>query len=510
MNPATTTTVQDRAVSLPGSRLAASLRRARRVWWAIGFVRSVAIALGVAAAFVGFAWLQAWAAGRGGSLPGASADLWLAVGGAFAVVLLVALVVLAVRAPSLVSLARRADRVFDQAQRLSTTYEVLERGSASSLVASALVDDAERRVPGISWARVGRSPWPSWAPVSVGLALTLGVGAVAVPVPNRVVRPATVDATASAGPDLAARDADAVRRFAEVLEAVAVNEDSAYLRAVASSFADLADRMDAGEIDAAEASRALEELVGHLEAAAEDVSAEFAEAVRSALGPDASEDAAALDADGDDVTSDPAGAGETGGDPTASSPPTSNADASAYMALEDFANEVGRNPGGLGLRATRPAPQELDGEGAFYGGVMRAETDPDAAAPQASGLRADAPGGGDVVGAADRSSERAGDAAGGGSAALGAGSDAFLDLEAEAMATAALPANEREDGRFVGVDLVPEEALAGARSSSVAGSDAPFRRTDESARLARTIGATYREVVGRYFMPGAVRTGESP
>jgi hypothetical protein len=468
------------------------------------------IAIAAAAGVVGLAWLQAWAAGRSGSLPSSSDDLGRAALGAFVVALLAALAVLVVRAPSLVDLARRADRVFDQAQRLSTSYEVLERGTTSSLVATALVADAERRVAGIPWARVGRMPWPGWAPIVAALALALGVAAVVVPVPSRALRPAPAADTSPADTDRAARDADAVRRFADVLEAVAVNEDSAYLRAVASSFAELAERMNAGEIDAAEASRALDELLGHLEAAAEDVSAEFAEAVRSALGSEALEAGASLDATGDDAAGDPAGADQAGGDSPAGAPPKTNADASAYMALEDFANEVGRNPGGLGLRATRPAPQELDGEGAFYGGVMRAETDPDAAAPEPSGLRADAPGGGDVVGAADQSSERAGDAAGGGSAALGSGSDAFLDLEAESVNAAALPANEREDGRFVDVELVPEEVSGDARSAFVVSSDAPFRRTDEAARLARSIGTTYREVVGRYFMPGAVQTEEAP
>jgi hypothetical protein len=492
------------------------LRRARRVWWGVAARRALLVAVAVAALVVPLAWFAALRSGDPGplgleGLRALARPAALAFGAALAVALLVA----AWRAPSLLALARRADRVLHQAQRLSTSFEVLVRGGPSTLLANALTDDVERRAAALDWTAVGRTAWGRPAPALVAAAFAAALLAAVVPVPA----PAPLATTGAPGPtmapDRAARDAATVERFASLLEAVSEQEENAYLSAVAASFGDLAERLEAGSIDAAEASRVLEELVGHLEVAARDVGGAFGEAIEAALAAAEANGAGAAEAAAGDAASasdgaDRGEADEDGAEPVAVDPATATADASLYQALEDLANEFDDDPAGLGLRPPRPDFVDVDAEDAFYGGVGRAETDPDARPAEASGLRAEAPGAGDAVGAAEQSSERAGDAAGGGSADLSGDADAFLGLEAETTEAAALPWNERADGRFTEVELVPDAVLGEARAFERETPDGPFRRTDEAASTARTIGVAYREVVGRYFMPGAVQAGGTP
>ncbi len=492
------------------SSLTGALRRVRHAWWRASLLRAGLLAAAVALAVLPIAWVWTWTAGRQGRLVDLLPTVGPWVGATFGLALLAALLVLGLRTPTLAELARRADRVLGQERRLSTALEVQASGAPGSLLTWALLDDVERRLPSLDWRAVPRTRWPSWSPAVLAVLVVSAVLATVVPIPAavrlRAARPTNVVG------DLPERDAAAVRRFAEVLAGVAETEESAYLQAVAASFADLADQIAAGTIDAASAARRLDELVEHLGAAAEEVSPAFAEAVRSSLSPAAAEASADSAAAGQDAAEGDAAAAEAGANPEASPDLSAiEADASMYMALEDFANEVGRNPGGVGLRAQRPSPQDLDEEGAFYGGVMRAETDPNAPAPAPSGLRSDAAGGGDVVGAAEQSSERAGDAAGDGGADLAGGADAFLGLDAASEAVAALPANQRDDGRFVDVELVPDEELGRARNANpVAGAGPAFQRADEATTTVRSIRPTYRDVVGRYFMPGSVTAERAP
>ncbi len=494
------------------SRLVAWLRRVRRVWWTRAVGGAFVVAAVAALAVVPIAWLLAWRGDRDGRLLDAVATWGPAVLIVFGLALLGALIAVALRAPTLLQLARRADRVLGQQQRLSTALEVQASGRSGSLVSRALVDDVDQRVRTLDGATVPRERWPAWGLPTLATVVVAALLAWFVPIPADVSGTALGE-TASVSEDRLERDAAAVRRFAEMLASVADTEDSDYLQAVASSFADLADQLDAGTIDAATAARTLDELVQHLEAAAEDVSDAFAEAVRASLssvGDEAVTDPGA-DADTRTEAASPEDAASAGQEPAADASGI-DADASIYMAMEDFANEVGRNPGGVGLRAQRPSPQDLDEEGALYGGVLQAERDPDAVEASPSGLRADGPGGGgDVVGAAEQSSERAGDAAGAGSADLEGRADGFLDLDAASAAVAALPANQRDDGRFVDVELVPDEELGRARGpASADDSGFAFRRSDEAATTVRSIRPTYREIVGRYFMPGAITAETAP
>jgi hypothetical protein len=502
---------------LHATALHRALRRARRVWWGVALARAAAVAALAALAVLPAAWLRSLADGVPGALLPSTA-LALPALALFATVFAAAVAVAAWRAPTLLALAQRADRVLGQAQRLSTAYEVLARRDATSTVAAALVDEAEGRAVALDWTPVGRVPWWRFAPLVFATASAVALAAAVVPVPQRQVAAVVAPGPAAFDADRAARDAATVERFAALLDEVATQEGSPYLQAVATSFADLAERLEAGTIDAAEADRVLEELVGHLEAAARGVSGRFGDAIEAALARDAlggGADGSASAAASEDGAAagggpDPAGVGEASSPPTPPDAARGSSDASMYMALQDLANEIANDPGSMGLRSRRP-PTGDDPSGAdIYGGALQAATDPNAAAAGPSGQLSDAAGAGDAVGAAERSSDRAGDVAGGGSAALGGGADAFLDLEAEGSDVAVLPWNERADGRFVEVELVPDAVLGEARAFARATPDGPFRRSDEAASTARSVGAAYREVVSRYFLPGAVRSGGAP
>src|SRR5690606_9230520 len=75
----------------------------------------------------------------------------------FALGIALGLLVAGIRAPSLLTLSRRADRVLDQAQRLSTAFEVQARGAPSSLIERALLTEVEELAETLAWPSVGRS-----------------------------------------------------------------------------------------------------------------------------------------------------------------------------------------------------------------------------------------------------------------------------------------------------------------------------------------------------------------
>jgi hypothetical protein len=493
--------------------LHAALRRARRAWWGAAVAWSAVFAATGFALTAALFWLRAFASGASAApLPGD----WLPIAAVVAAATTAATLLVSVRlAPSLLVLARAADRRFATLQRLSTAFEILRAGPPTNALERALVRDAEHRAAALAWGALGRERWPKRPLVATLPALALLTAAWYLPLPTPSERAVTSAASTRDDSDQRARDASTLSRFASVLAEVGERERSPYLQAVAASYDDVARRLAEGTLDAEAAARALEELAGHLERAANDVSAAFAQEIRASLTALAGGDDTLVAGGGDPVPgrADPPPA--DAGSPAAVDPASAaaaagpQADASMYTMLADLANEIANNPGNLGLRAQRPPPGPGAGlDEAFYGGVMRAQTDPDAGGDP-GGMRVDAPGGGEAVGAADRSSERAGDAAGAGGAELGADA-AFLALDAASEAVTALPWSERDDGAFVEVELVPDAVLGSARAFTRAGNDAPYARGDEAASVSRAIGVTYRDVVGRYFLPGALATEGRP
>lgn len=493
------------------------LRQARLAWWRSAASLVLLVATSAAALVPSVAWLVAL--GRGSTQP--EVMPWLPI--VFALAGLAGLVVAAARAPSLLDLAREADRRLAQAQRLSTALEVQVAARPQGAVVDALIVDAESRAGSLDGRVVGARPVPKAVWLLLALSVSLASLSLVVPVPQRPLASRAAD-PAGAGSQVTDRpmlDAAAVQRVAELLAAAPEAEASPYLQAVAASFAELGERLSLAQIDAAEAERMLNELFAHLQTAAQEVGGTFAETIEAAVG-------AMVEAGGASASAEEAAdaAPRLGEAPEVVEAATPRGEAEGRAANDLVRDGVEVTPLDRLMASLEAQAREEEAAaqarilvedrasqaitGGIYGGVAEAATDPNAAPP--SGLRAEAAGAGDVAGAADRSTERAGDAAGGGHAALGEGSDDFLGIDGLGMTeVAALPWNEREDGRRVDTQLVPEENLAaGERPFQQGASGLVYTPSREAAATTTAIGATYRDVVSRYFTPGTPRGAEGP
>lgn len=496
----------------PGHNLTRALRSARRSWWVRAVVDGVFVAVLAAAVVAALAWVRAWSLGQAGSVLGSALRPMLA---AAAGGLAAWLAASAARSPSLLELARRVDALLGQSERFSTTYEVIADGGPSNVVARALLDEVERRAAGLDAAPAG------WARRSRGLGRAAAVALVpaalllAVPVP---ARRAGLAAGAPPAPPAASSDpaaeAATLDRVAELLDLVAQQEDSDYLRALAASFTDLAERVSSQAVSASEADLAAQELSEHLRAAAREVGGAFASAVEAALArddtPAAPEPARPAGAAPSRAQDGASPAGEPAAAP-GSQASVADPSASFYRSLGALVDQFEADPTAVGVRPQSYANGDYDGGAAFYGGVLNADTDPGAAAVQQPALgRVEGGAGGAPAGAAQRSSDAPGDAAGAGAAELGAGSDAFLDLPAESASVAALPRSQREDGRFVEMELVPQADDEAAASGAPAGAPPAFARAEEAAFAFRGIGAEHAGAVSRYFTPGSLAGEAGP
>lgn len=490
----------------PGHNLMSALRAARRSWWGRALVDGLLVAVIAGAAATLVVWVRAWWLGEAGGLLGSGAAArasLAAAAGAFVSWLGVA----SARSPSPLELARRVDVLLGQSERFSTTYEVLASGGPHNVVARALLAEVEERAAALHAAPAGWARRSRWLVRAASVALPICALLLAVPVPSRAARGAAVAMPAAPAVRDAAADADTLSRAAELLDLVAQQEDSDYLRAVAASFADLAARVSSHAVSDADASAAAQELAEHLRAAAQDVGGAFASAVEAALAPDpASAGPEPTQLGGAAPSPAPAGAAPSGEPSSAADAQDTVADPSAafYTSLGALVDRFEADPSAVGVRPQLSAQADADAEASFYGGVLNAVTDPNAAPPQQPGLgRVEGGAAGAPVGAAQRSSDAPGDAAGQGAADFGPGSDAFLDLAAAGASVDALPRNQRDDGRFVEMELVPQ-ADAAAAPSATAQEPPAFVRSEEAAFAFRGIGAEHAGVVSRYFTPGSL------
>jgi hypothetical protein len=506
----------DRPGSAPsgGAALRLALLRARRRWWGSAVTRVFAAALLAALAAVPARWRVAIVRGDGGALLPAHGAALLPAALVVAAVVAAAGVALALlRAPSLLALAQQADHLLAQEQRLSTALEVLDGRTATSKLSPILLAEADARAPTLAWSTIGRIPGGrAWA-IALAAAGSLAGAALMVPVPTFAGdrAPSTLEERPLSA-DRAAGDAASALRVAELLERVAESERSTYLQAVATAFRDYAEELAGDGLSESDAARRVEELLEHLASAAEEVGGSFAESMRAAFeagAPARPQVAAAEGAGGSERSEDERGDGAEAGTEGVPEPPV-DADASMFFSLESVIRGLENVTTGVALVQRRPRPGADDeGLNAFYGGVARAERDPNAIPPEGLAPRSEGAGAGEAVGAAEASSDREGDAAGAGSAALEGQGDLRDDVTTTAHA--ALPRNERADGRFVEVDLLPEETGSSAgRALERSMPERPFRGVDEAAAAARWIGAAHRDAVSRYFMPGAVVAGASP
>ena len=326
--------------------------------------------------------------------------------------------------------------------------------------------------------------------------------------PARSPRDTLVATTAPAAGEPAAAHAATVTELAEILHLAAERSQSTYLRAVADSFTELSDRLASGTVSETEAERTSQELAQHLLAAAREVGGAFQQAIESSLADGAVADDSGVVLDPAASDSAEASLNQAGAATAAQSVGVAATEAvpSIYMAFDKVIAEYEYDPISLGLR---PPGAELSSsrvESDIYGGVLTAQTDPNAPAPEAPFAgRVQGEGGGDVAGAAERSSDGAGDAAGAGGAELSA-APAIADGPVD-TAVAALPQNERTDGRFAEVELLPDVPDGFVAVPLTLGAGQTFVRAAESSSAARGIGGTYRDVVARYFTPAAGSPG---
>jgi hypothetical protein len=175
-------------------------------------------------------------------LQGLAAPIFPTVAAVLAASLVAGLAWAQFRGPGAPALARRADRLFDLGERVSTAVEVAQapRGVAAVLQAE-LVADAARAVARVEPRRLV----PLATPGVLAVALVVAAGALAVwlvPVPHEPAAPAVQELAASVDPS-AAQD---LRALAEALAQDAERRSNPYLAAVAAAVGELARTAEAG------------------------------------------------------------------------------------------------------------------------------------------------------------------------------------------------------------------------------------------------------------------------
>ncbi len=381
-------------------------------------------------------------------------------------------------------------------QALSTAWEVIKAGGAHTVVARMLVSDAETRAESLDTSSGDNRLGVLRSAAVTGLALA--AVAVFVPVPGR---PTASTAAVAAGNGEAPLTEDQVATLADVarlLDLSAEQSGDQYLRAIAASFAELATEATSGDLTRAGADRAVRDLLAHLGTAVSGSGGGLASAVEHALAqvPATAASGSPL-AGADNASNGQLKTAQTEDAEAAVETATPDDSASLYMALRSLVDEL-EDGGGASLRPTGPAADGQTIDDSFYGGVGRAQADPNAAAPAGPLVRAE--GAGDPAGAAQRSTEGAGDAAGAGAAALPEMFDPVAAVQAAAVAESLLPRNESTEGRRVEIEMVPQaEERPSDDEAPVLAPD--FVRSREAAIVARGVGAEHGDVVGRYFTP---------
>ena len=502
-------------------RLKRALKGARRAWWRSALERTAVVALIVAAVVPIVAWPVRWWTGASGPATSA-AHLTSTLGAMAAAVLLTAVVLLIVhasRAPSLLELARRCDRILDQKQRISTAYEVAERSGSEppSIVSRLLLADVDARLTGLDLNRAVRRPTPRPLLTSLlAVAVTAGL-ALALPVPQPapvVEAPPTAPTTApaeAAGPDLTPDSAEETAALAEAiaeqLAAEPVAQRDPFLRAVAEGFADLASQLSEDAISVAEADQIVEDLLAFLDDAVERTGGSLADVVQEAMpaGIDrgSGEDSnATIPGIGSEASEEDGRAAAEVNDDRPLEPSASQGDGSA---LERLASALER-------RAEERAANAPEGEAELFGpdgrnpygeqvNVVRESTG-EAEPGAESLLRAEAAGAGRAAGAAQQSSDGAGDAAGGGSAELIGEENDFGRDDAQVEVTP-IEAGDQAEGRRIESSFAPTEGAGWDRDVTEAPEARAFDRSAESATPSKALGWTHRDVVSRYFLPRA-------
>ena len=420
----------------------------------------------------------------------------------------------AIRAPSLLSIARRCDRALSQRQRLSTAFEVVERyGPApSSVVMRLLLADVDERLRTLDLSRAVRVTTPRPLVSALASAVVVAGLAFAVPVPLAtppVASPPTPPVTASAPwtPDSAEETIALAETIAEQLASEPIAERDPFLRAVADGFADLAVQLSEDAISVAEADQIVEDLLAFLDDAVGRSGGSLEDVVREAMpdgidrgrGEDSNATIPGIGADADEER------GRQAAEVTDGRTPEPGASSGEGSALERLASALQRRAEERAANAPDGPSESFGGEGSNpYGeqvNVVR-ESSGDAQPGAEPLLRADAGGAGRAAGAAQQSSDAAGDAAGGGSAEL-TGPDADFERDDAQVELTPVEAGDRDDGRRIESSFAPSEGEPIDRAVTEAPEARAFDRARESGTPSKPLGWAHRDVVVRYFLPDA-------
>src|SRR5690606_12848631 len=160
---------------------------------------------------------------------------------------------------------------------------VLAAGGPATAVSAALITDLGERVARLHMGSVGWARrWGRTFSIAALLGIIVCGPLLVLPVPTRTFSEAGSSVTRELTLPVDVEVAT-LAGVAELLELVAEQEGSEYLRAVAASFAELAERLGANSVTDAEADRTARELAEHLRAASRDAGGDFARVVEEAF-----------------------------------------------------------------------------------------------------------------------------------------------------------------------------------------------------------------------------------
>lgn len=502
----------------PTDPLIHALKRARRSWWRGALERTAVVATIAATGVPVAAWPVRWwtgAAGPGWSDANLAPTLALMLA-TFLAVTLGLTVAYALRAPTLLTLARRCDHALGQRQRLSTAFEVLQRHGRQpdSVVMRLLLEDVDRRLPALDLAPAVRSRTPRpLLSTLVAVSVTAGA-AFAVPVPEPRTAPvadpgpsAPTTAGASLTPDSRDETIALAEQIAEQLAAEPLADRDPFLRAVADGFADLAVQLSEDAISVAEADQIVEDLLAFLDDAVGRTGGSLEDVVREAM-PEGIDRGRGEDSNATIPSIGAAGDEEQGREAAAVNddrPLAPGGSDSAGSTLERLAEALERRAEERAASGLDAPAEAFSGDGSNpYGdqvNVVR-ESSGDAQPGAEPLLRADADaaGAGRAAGAAQQSSAGGGDAAGAGSAELTGDGGDFERDDAQAELTP-IEAGDQADGRRIESSFAPTEGAPLGRAVTDEPEARAFDRARESGTPSRPLGWTHRDVVVRYFLP---------
>lgn len=398
--------------------------------------------------------------------------------------------------PSLVALAHRVDRRGDGTSTIGTAVELAVDGLRPlTLVEQAAIEDAVVRTRDLRAGDVAPFRPPRWlwtAPIALGFAFAFSI-IHPTDAPRASFEPTNEARDDGGDPqrDTLTTSRDAVRRVAEMLGREEVVQDDEYLRAVASGFEELTQRLDDPETSDADVRAELDPLLDHLARAVASRHDVFGTLLRD-LATSRLETPPSSDA-GTATPEDAVGNEEIGDMVMDLGAPRRAKD------IDDLLDALDEAVAGASDRRPRERPDGLEPEG-FYGGIF----DDDGAQRSASGNLREGDAAGQAVGAAERSNERAGDAAGDGSQNGDPDSpgDAFAAIEVDVESVNLSDAHEDLSGARVEGDGFSEGRSSGAATRIETDDDGPpALRAREASVAQEAIGTRYHSVVERYFLP---------